>query len=74
MADPHETAQQEEARMAFGDSPHDQPLKEAWGAFCDRLKAAGDLVFKDVNPANPLQRADGFRYLTQNLGQAFDLA
>jgi len=31
-------------------------------------------VFKDYNPATPLQRADAFRFLTQNLGQAFDLA
>ena len=60
--------------MAYGDSPHDAPLQSAWAAFCDRLKAAGDQVFKDANPANPLQRADAYRFLTQNLGQAFDLA
>jgi hypothetical protein len=60
--------------MAYGDSPDDKPLKEAWAAFCDKLKAAGDKVFKDYNPALPLHRADGFRFLTQNLGQAFDLA
>ncbi len=60
--------------MSFGDGVEDHALKAAWEAFCDRLKAAGDQVFKDYNPANPLQRADGFRFLTQNLGQAFDLA
>ncbi len=60
--------------MAFGDSPDDKALREAWSEFCDRLKAAGDKAFKDYNPANPLQRADAFRFLTQNLGQAFDLA
>jgi hypothetical protein len=60
--------------MAFGDEAHDTVLHDAWHAFCDQLKAAGDLAFKDTNPANPLQRADAFRYLTQNLGQAFDLA
>src|SRR5665213_1124060 len=60
--------------MAFGDSPEDTPLRDAWRAFCARLAEAGDLVFKDHNPANPLQRADAFRFLTQNLGQAFDLA
>ena len=60
--------------MAYGDSPIDKELKEAWDAFCERLKAAGSLVFKDVNPATALQRVDGFRYLTQNLSQAFDLA
>ncbi len=60
--------------MAFGDNPDDAALRSAWYAFCDTLKQAGDQVFKDANPANPLQRADGFRFLTQNLGQAFDLA
>jgi hypothetical protein len=60
--------------MAYGASPYDAALKEAWGRFCDQLKTAGDLVFKDANPGNALQRVDGFRYLTQNLSQAFDLA
>ena len=60
--------------MAFGDSPHDEALRDAWHGFCEQLKTAGDLVFKDYNPASSLQRADGFRFLTQNLSQAFDLA
>ena len=60
--------------MAFGDGADDEALRSAWAAFCGRLSGAGDLVFKDVNPATPLHRADGFRFLTQNLGQAFDLA
>ena len=60
--------------MAYGESRVDQELKDAWVRFCDQLKAAGDLVFKDLNPATALQRVDGFRYLTQNLSQAFDLA
>ncbi|WCT73614.1 hypothetical protein PQ455_18715 [Sphingomonas naphthae] len=60
--------------MAFGDGPDDAALDTAWGDFCDRLKAAGRHAFKDHNPADPLQRADAFRFLTQNLGQAFDLA
>lgn len=60
--------------MAFGDCPDDWQLRDAWRRFCERLCEAGDLVFKDYNPANPLQRADAMRFLTQNLGQAFDLA
>ncbi len=60
--------------MAFGDSADDEPLAAAWKSFCARLTAAGDRAFKDCNPANPIQRADAFRFLTQNLGQAFDLA
>ncbi|TGD72682.1 DUF1214 domain-containing protein [Mangrovimicrobium sediminis] len=60
--------------MAFGDDPSDQGLREGWRAFCRQLEAAGEQAFKDYNPANPLQRADAFRFLTQNLGQAFDFA
>lgn len=60
--------------MAFGDHSCDAPLREAWHRFCDDLKAAGDLAFKPANPPDPLQRSDGFRFLAQNLGQAFDLA
>lgn len=59
--------------MAFGDGPDDESLREAWRKFCDQLKDAGDSVFKDANPGTALLRADAFRFLTQNLGQAFDL-
>lgn len=60
--------------MAYGDSPDDAALRAAWASFCDQLRVAGDQAFKDFNSPNPLQRADAFRFLTQNLGQAFDLA
>jgi hypothetical protein len=60
--------------MAFGDCPDDAALQQAWARFCTQLREAGDQVFKEHNPANALQRADAFRFLTQNLGQAFDLA
>jgi hypothetical protein len=60
--------------MAFGDGPDDAVLKSAWDDFCARLKSAGEQVFKDHNAASGLHRADAFRFLTQNLGQAFDLA
>ena len=60
--------------MAFGDSKHDESLRAAWQDFCARLAAAGDRVFGDTNPANGLQRVDGYRFLAQNLGQVFDLA
>jgi hypothetical protein len=60
--------------MAFGDCRDDEALRSAWKMFCERLQAAGDRVFKDYNPPIPLHRADAFRFLTQNLGQAFDLA
>ena len=60
--------------MAFGDCQDDEALRAAWIGFCRRLEESGDRVFKDYNPATPLHRADGFRFLTQNLGQVFDLA
>ena len=60
--------------MAFADGRDDAALRDAWKQFCERLQAAGDRVFKDYNPPAPLHRADAFRFLTQNLGQAFDLA
>jgi hypothetical protein len=60
--------------MAYGASPVDKQLRANWAAFCDRLKLAADGIFKDVNPGTAEHRVDGFRYLTQNLSQAFDLA
>lgn len=60
--------------MAYGDGPDDDALQRGWQDFCDRLRAAGEQVFKDHNPASSAQRVDGLRFLTQNLGQAFDLA
>lgn len=60
--------------MAYGDGPADTDLREAWHRFCERLRDAGDFAFKDANPPSPLHRADAFRFLTQNLGQAFPLA
>ncbi len=60
--------------MAFGDGPDDAALQAAWSAFCLRLGEAGAQVFKDANATSGAQRVDAFRFLTQNLGQAFDLA
>ena len=60
--------------MGFDDGPDDTALQSAWTAFCTRLQRAGEQVFKDANSASGAQRADAFRFLTQNLGQAFDLA
>ena len=37
----------------------------AWTEFCDRLKAAGNHILSDAAPADPLNRAEGFRYLTR---------
>lgn len=60
--------------MSFGDYAGDPDLRAGWERFCRQLMVAGEEAFKDANAPNDLQRADAFRYLTQNLGQAFDLA
>jgi hypothetical protein len=60
--------------MSFGDYAGDAALQAAWRRFCRQLEEAGEESFKDFNAPNALQRADAFRYLTQNVGQAFDLA
>ena len=60
--------------MTFGDGADDAALDDAWSEFCEQLKSAGRQAFKDFNATSGLQRADAFRFLTQNLGQAFDLA
>jgi hypothetical protein len=60
--------------MGSGDGPADAALQAAWLQFCQQLQAAGEQVFKPANPAAPSARVDAFRFLTQNLGQAFDLA
>ena len=64
----------EATAVAYGDGPDDGELRAAWNRFCDQLRDAGDFVFKDANASNPLQRVDAYRFLTQNLSQAFDLA
>ena len=60
--------------MAYGDGPTDAALRKAWDLFCDRLRAAGDDSSRMPTPPRLLHRADALRFLTQNLGQAFDLA
>jgi hypothetical protein len=38
---------------------------EAWRAFCAALTAAGDVILRDASPDDPLDRAEGFRYLSR---------
>lgn len=59
--------------MAFGDNPNDRSLREGWHVFCDQIKEAADYVFKDESGASDGERTNAFRYLTQNLSQAFDI-
>ena len=39
----------------------------AWSEFCDALKAAGNIITSEISPTDPLQRAEGYRYLTRLL-------
>lgn len=38
---------------------------ESWNAFCDSLKSAGQVILRPETPATPLDRAEGFRYLSR---------
>ncbi|WP_176593845.1 DUF1214 domain-containing protein [Sphingobium sp. EM0848] len=40
---------------------------EAWRAFCGELADLGDIILAPGNPATPLDRVEGFRYLTRLL-------
>lgn len=42
----------------------------AWSDFCRALEAAGQVVLKQTSPATPLDRAEGFRYLSRLLRNA----
>jgi hypothetical protein len=59
--------------MAYGDNAHDAQLRDGWYEFCDRIKEAGDHLFKPESGSSDGERTNAFRHLTQNLSQAFDL-
>ena len=46
---------------------------EAWRAFCRDLEKAGDIVLQAHAAASPLDRAEGFRYLTRLLRVALEM-
>ncbi len=59
----------------FGDGQDDEQLRASWHRFCDQLKDAGDLVFRDTAPKGSVSRATGMRQLARNisLGLQFEL-
>jgi hypothetical protein len=54
----------------LGDNSNDAALKASWDDFCDQLKSAGDLVFRDTTPSQDIDRAKGFRLLARNVSLA----
>src|SRR5262245_64594087 len=38
---------------------------KSWEEFCDTLKSAGRTILAEGSPDNPLDRAEGFRYLSR---------
>ena len=59
----------------LGDNQRDTELKATWDEFCDRLKDASELIFRDTTPAHDIDRAKGLRLLARNisLGLQFKL-
>ena len=40
---------------------------EVWSEFCEGLRRSGDLVLSEKAANTPLDRAEGYRYLTRML-------
>jgi hypothetical protein len=54
----------------FGDNPNDSRLKASWDDFCEQLKGAGELIFRDTTPKHDIDRAKGLRLLSRNIALA----
>jgi hypothetical protein len=56
------------------DSPAEKRVLsgESWRDFCEALQAAGAVILRDASPRDPLDRAEGFRYLTRLLRTALE--
>jgi hypothetical protein len=45
---------------------------QAWAEFCDALRKAGDVVLRDASPRDPLDVAEGYRYVARILRLALE--
>src|SRR5690625_1409637 len=60
-----------EAALAYGlknPSEIDIELAQACARFCDELKAAGEVAFRNTAPRNSVDRATAVRLLARNIG------
>lgn len=48
-------------------------LRSAWGEFCKRLEALGDFVTHEAFAEDPIDQAEGYRYLTRLLRVALEM-
>lgn len=48
----------------------DALLRDSWHRFCDDLKAAGELVFRETGPRGAVDKAVGMRLLARNVALA----
>jgi len=51
--------------MTAGSSDDRIMSGKTWHDFCDTIKKAGDVIMRETSPADPLTRAEGFRYLSR---------
>ncbi len=49
-------------------------MRRTWDEFCTALRDAGELVFRDGAPNNPVDQAVGLRYITRNIPLALAFA
>lgn len=60
--------------MSDGRLPDLAAIENAWSEFCDRLKAAGAETLRRGAPAFEVDRAEGLRYLAQQLASSVEIA
>lgn len=48
----------------------EERLRQVWDSFCDELKAAGDIIFRETTPSQRVTRLTGLRLLARNISLA----